>query len=89
MFHHSQADGGQNYGAYHSEAADALLERIRATADDDARHALDRKLHRLLHEEQPYSFLGAPETETLAAPRVRGLRPSLDGWGLSDAWIAR
>ena len=87
MFHSSQAAGGQNYGAYRSAAADALLEQIRATVDDDARHALDRKLHRLLHDEQPYTFLSVPEAQTLEAPRVHGLSPSIDGFSFQRAWV--
>jgi peptide/nickel transport system substrate-binding protein len=88
MFHSSQADAGQNYGAWKSPEADALLEQIRATAADDARHALDRRFHALVHREQPYTFLSAPEVQTLEAPRVRGLRPSTDGFNFAEAWIA-
>ncbi|MCA1664123.1 MAG: ABC transporter substrate-binding protein, partial [Myxococcales bacterium] len=57
LFHSSQAAGGQNFGGYKSPAADALLDEIRKTADDGARHALDRKLHRVVHDEQPYTFI--------------------------------
>jgi peptide/nickel transport system substrate-binding protein len=87
MFHSSQADHGQNYGGYASARADALLERIRATEEDGPRHELDRALHRLLHEDQPYTFLSSPEVQTLLGPRVRGLRPSIDGFDFVDAWL--
>jgi len=87
MFHGSQADKGQNYGAYKSAAADALLDQIRQTADDPARHALDRKLHALLHQEQPYTFIAAPEVQTMESPRVHDLRPSTDGFNLAQAWV--
>jgi peptide/nickel transport system substrate-binding protein len=87
MFHSSQAERGQNYGAYRSARADALLERIRATADDGARHALDRELHRLLHDEQPYTFLSSPEVQTLLAARAHGLSPSVDGFDFAAAWV--
>ena len=63
---------GRTTAAGRSPAADALLDEIRATADDDARHALDRKLHKLVHDEQPYTFLSMREVETLlAAARAR------------------
>ena len=72
LFHSSQAAGGQNFGGWKSPAADALLDEIRQTADDDARHALDRKLHQLIHDEQPYTFISMREVETLhGAARAR------------------
>jgi peptide/nickel transport system substrate-binding protein len=89
MFHSSQADAGQNYGAWKNPEADALLEKIRATTDDDARHVLDRQLHKLIHEQQPYTFLSSPEVQTVLSKRVHALvpSPSLDGFTLSDAWV--
>ncbi|HEX6836242.1 MAG TPA: ABC transporter substrate-binding protein, partial [Polyangia bacterium] len=88
LFHSSQAQGGQNFGSYKSPAADALLDEIRKTADDDARHALDRKLHRLLHDDQPYTFISMREVESLLQPRVHALVPSQDGFNFAQAWVA-
>jgi peptide/nickel transport system substrate-binding protein len=87
LFHSSQAEGGQNYGSYHSAQADALLEKIRTTPGDEERHALDRQLHHLVHDEQPYTFLLSPEVQTMEAPRVHALRPSTDGFSFADAWV--
>ncbi len=89
LFHSSQAAGGQNFGSWKSPAADALLDEIRKTPDDGARHALDRKLHRLVHEEQPYTFISMREVESLTQPRVHGLLPSQDGFTFAQAWVAR
>ena len=88
LFHSSQALNGQNYGAWKSPAADALLDAIRHTADDDARHALEQKLHRLIHDEQPYTFLSMREVETLESPRVHALPPSPDGFDFARAWVS-
>jgi peptide/nickel transport system substrate-binding protein len=88
MFHSSAAAGGQNYGSFRDAEADATMEKIRATADDAARHALDQKLQRRLHELQPYTFLCQPEVQTLIARRVHGFRPSIDGFTLEEAWVA-
>jgi peptide/nickel transport system substrate-binding protein len=87
MFHSSQAEAGQNYGSFKDPEVDATLEQIRATSDDEQRHALDRKLHKLVHAQQPYTFLCAPETQSLVARRVHGLRPALDGFNLQEAWV--
>jgi peptide/nickel transport system substrate-binding protein len=87
LFHSTQTAGGQNYGSWKSPEADALLDQIRATADDDARHALDRKFHRLVHDEQPYSFISMREVETLMQSRVHALVPSQDGFTFARAWV--
>jgi peptide/nickel transport system substrate-binding protein len=89
LFHSSQAQNGQNYGGWKNGEADALLEQIRLTVDDEARHALERKLHRLVHDEQPYTFLSMREVETLESPRVRGLLPSQDGFNFAEAWVTK
>jgi peptide/nickel transport system substrate-binding protein len=89
LFHSSQAAGGQNYGAWKSAAADALLDEIRQTAGDAARGALERKLHRLIHDEQPYTFLSMRDAETLESPRVRALPPSPAGFDFARAWLAQ
>jgi len=88
LFHSSQAAGGQNFGGWKSPAADALLDEIRKTADDGARHALDRKLHRLVHDEGPYTFISMREVESLLQPRVHALVPSQDGFNFAQAWVA-
>jgi peptide/nickel transport system substrate-binding protein len=87
LFHSSQADVGQNYGGYKNAEADTLLEKIRQTADDGQRHQLEQALHKLLHEEQPYTFLASPEVQTMISPRVHQLRPSTDGFSFADAWM--
>jgi ABC-type transport system substrate-binding protein len=83
LFHSSQAEGGQNYGAFRDPAADALLDEIKRTAPGEARVALDHRLHRLIAEEQPYLFLGNPEVVSLVAPSVGGYAPSVDGLGFA------
>ncbi len=80
LFHSSQGKGGQNYAGLHDAEVDKLLDQIRATASDEARHALDRQLHRRLAELVPFSFLVAAPVETLIGPRVRGLVPGNDGF---------
>ncbi|MEO6952605.1 MAG: ABC transporter substrate-binding protein [Polyangia bacterium] len=83
---HSSAGDEQNWAGYADADTDALLERIRATDDPDARHALDRELHRLLHQRGPMTFLVSPETETAVAPGFGGVRPSADGLDLTHAF---
>ncbi len=87
LFHSSQARGGQNYAGLSDPEVDKLLDQIRATADDDQRHALERQLHRRLAALLPFSFLVSAPVETLIGPRVRGLVPGNDGFDYRQAGI--
>jgi len=83
---HSRAIGEQNWGGFADPEVDALLDRIRTTDDADARHALDRAVHRALHEHGPMSFLVAPEVDTALAAGFGGVTPSSDGLGLAHVF---
>ncbi len=63
LFHSSQTGNrGSNYVGYRNAEVDRLLEQIRKTMDDNERYSLCHKVHRILHEEQPYTFLYARPT---------------------------
>lgn len=57
LWHSSQAADGSNYPGFVNAEADALLEEVRITFDNEARYALNHKFEAILHEEQPYLFL--------------------------------
>ncbi|HAL45462.1 MAG: hypothetical protein A2Y12_14420 [Planctomycetes bacterium GWF2_42_9] len=58
IFHSSQiADRGSNRVGFNNKEADNLIEEARKTLDEKKRYDLYRQLHRLLHEEQPYTFM--------------------------------
>ncbi len=58
LWHSSQIDNkGSNFVGFHSEIADKLIETARRTIDSKRRNDIYHKLHRLLHEQQPYTFL--------------------------------
>jgi peptide/nickel transport system substrate-binding protein len=88
IYHSSQSDGGSNYGAYRSAAADALLERIRATLDDGARAGLERELHRLLHRDLPGLFLFNVGDVSLVARRFGHVEPGPEWISLRDVSVA-
>lgn len=48
---------GDNFAQWNSPQADQLIEEGRATLDTDARMRVWHRLHRLIHDEQPYTFL--------------------------------
>ena len=86
-FHSSQAERGQNYGEWKHPEADRLLDALRMTPLGPARVALDRAFHRLVHEEQPYTFLGNPEIDSLVSTRVHGYAPRAADLGFTDLWL--
>ena len=63
VWHSSQAEnsGGSNHIGFVNARADKLIESIRKTFDDAKRIELCREFHKLIHEEQPYTFLVVPE----------------------------
>jgi peptide/nickel transport system substrate-binding protein len=57
-WHSSQiSSGGGNTTGYNNPEADALLEKARRTLDPDTRYALYHDFHRMMHEDQPFTFL--------------------------------
>ena len=58
IWHSSQiGNRGSNYVGFNNRQADALIEEARRTLDENKRNELYHQLHRILHEEQPYTFL--------------------------------
>jgi peptide/nickel transport system substrate-binding protein len=85
--HSSQAEAGSNYVGFADAEVDALLERIRVEFDPAARHALEREVHRRVHEAQAYLFMGRRPALDAIKRRVQGLSPSLSGYDFATAWV--
>lgn len=60
-FHSAESDGGYNFGSYANAELDRLLTEVRKVDRvEDARPVFDR-IQRILHAEQPYTFLWEPQ----------------------------
>lgn len=57
VWHSSQAEEGSNFVGFVNKEADRIIEEGRAEFDREKRAAMYRRFHRILHEEQPYTFL--------------------------------
>ena len=58
IFHSSQiGEHGSNYVSFNNPAADKLMEQARRELNEGKRYALYHQLHKLLQDEQPYTFL--------------------------------
>ena len=57
VWHSSQADKGSNFVGFVNEEADRIIVDARSEFDREKRSEMYRRFHRILHEEQPYTFL--------------------------------
>jgi peptide/nickel transport system substrate-binding protein len=87
-FHSSQAADGSNYVGYSNPEVDQLLTSIRAEFDPERRAELERRVHKLVYEDQAYLFLGRRPALDAFKRKVRGLQPSLGWYDLSAVWVA-
>ena len=83
IFHSSQiADGGDNFISYKNPRLDQLIDKARATVDETARMPLWQEAERILHEDQPYTFLMRRQTLAFIDKRMRNLRITKVGLNL-------
>jgi len=74
-WHSSQASGrGSNYVSFENDEADRLIELGRREVDLVRRQRLYRRLHRLIHREQPYTFLLNMYTLAFYGRRFRNVK---------------
>jgi peptide/nickel transport system substrate-binding protein len=79
-FHSSQIAGeGDNRTAYRSAELDKTIEEARKTMDVNARMQLWHKVHRILHEDQPYTFMFNRDALKLINKRIHNVSTSAVG----------
>ncbi len=57
LWHSTQIEQGSNYVGFSNARADQLIEDARREFDKERRNAMYREFQRIVHEEQPYTFL--------------------------------
>jgi peptide/nickel transport system substrate-binding protein len=58
IWHSSQiGNRGSNYVGFNNAEADRLMEEARKTLDEEKRDELYHRFHRIIHQEQPYTFI--------------------------------
>ena len=95
LFHSTQGDPhGQNFIGYANAEVDTLLERARAELDLEKRRDLYWRVHEILADEQPYTWVLQSANKWAVNRRVRGIEVS-PGFGVFlwhpgelDWWIA-
>jgi peptide/nickel transport system substrate-binding protein len=80
VFHSSQMTGqGDNRTSYVNPEIDKAIEKARATVDTDERMKGWHEVHRILHEDQPYTFMLNRQALRLINNRVQNIEPSKVG----------
>ncbi len=82
VWHSSKAEkGGLNFVGYKNPEVDALIETARTTFDQEVRKKAYYRFQRILHRDQPYTFLYVPDALPVVASRIRGIEPAPAGIG--------
>ena len=91
VWHSSQAGirGSSNHIGFRNAEADAIIEELRRTFDMEKRIELARRFCRILHEEQPYTFLFVPYSLVAQSGRYRNVRVFPTGMPESLFWVPR
>ncbi len=74
VWHSSQMQGGSNYVGFNNPEADSLMEQARRTLDEDKRNKMYRRFHRILHEEQPYTFIYTRPAQRFLDKRFKNVK---------------
>jgi peptide/nickel transport system substrate-binding protein len=85
MFHSSQTiKGGDNFMNYFNPELDRIIDEARRTIDEDKRMTLWHEVHRILWEDQPYTFMLVRKTLDFIDRRVHNVQ--LLTTGVNERW---
>ncbi|HQA04097.1 MAG TPA: peptide-binding protein [Thermodesulfovibrio thiophilus] len=80
IFHSSKTKHGEfNFVSYSNPYVDRLIEQARGILNRDERKKLYFKIHKLITEDQPYTFLYVPDTIIAVNKRIKGIEPAPAG----------
>jgi peptide/nickel transport system substrate-binding protein len=87
MFDSSQMAGdGDDFMSYKNPQLDATIEQARRTLDEPARLELWHKAQRILHDDQPYTFLMFPKALRFFDKRIQNIQPAHTGLNVVWNW---
>jgi peptide/nickel transport system substrate-binding protein len=70
------ADAGDDFMSYASPQLDALVVKARSTVDESKRMPLWHECQKILHEDQPYTFLYTRMSLSFFDKRIQNVKPS-------------
>jgi len=81
---------GLNHGFYSNAKVDSLLEAGRTEFDQEKRRQIYHEVHRVMHEDPPYTFINAVPEKRPINKRIRGVVVSPNGpfdfWPGANYW---
>ena len=87
MFHSSQIENqADNFVSYSNPDLDKLIDQARRTVDEEKRMPLWRACHRILHEDQPYTFLYSRISLGFYDGRIKNIERTKVGLNDRDEW---
>ena len=87
IFHSSQVgDGGDNYVHFIDKELDGLIETARVTMDPQKRMPMWHRVHEILHEEQPYTFLFTSKAVAFIDKRMHNVIVTTLGMNAETEW---
>ncbi|MBN2449627.1 MAG: peptide-binding protein [Lentisphaeria bacterium] len=89
LWHSAEANrkNSSNHCGFANAEADRIIENGRREFDVDRRIALYRRFHRILHEEQPYTFLLSPCSLSAIHNRYRNVVVYPLGTDINSYWV--
>lgn len=80
-----------NFVSYDNKEVDSIMETARKTFDQEARKKLYYRFQQILADDQPYTFLYAPEALPIVAKRIRGIEPGAAGisYNFNKWWVPK
>ncbi len=88
MFHSSQIeDNGDNYPSYRNPQLDKVIDEAKSTVDKAKRLPLWQQSHRILHEDQPYTFLTNQKALAFYDKRIQNIKPSQLGLNYVSIYV--
>ncbi|NIA12941.1 MAG: hypothetical protein GWP08_02585 [Nitrospiraceae bacterium] len=89
-WHSSQTkEGGYNRVWFENAEADKLIEDARVEFDRQKRIKLYHRLHEILHDEQPYTFLNCPAELVAVDKRFHGIKLYPYGLDSEEWWVPK
>ena len=80
IFHSKQTtDNGDNFVNYISPQLDAAMRKAQSTVKEDQRMEAWRAVHRILHEDQPYTFLLQRQANVFFDKRLKNVQKTRMG----------
>ncbi len=91
LWHSSEADkkASSNHISFRNKEADRIIEAIRPCFDLNKRIELCHEFHKLLHEEQPYTFLISPYSLIAQSKAYRNVRVFPGGVETKIMWCPK